>query len=319
MRVMKKVLLTGSTGFVGNSLRTALKLNYSLLATSRLAQMMSDGSQTIGVGDLSAETRWTTLLKDVDIVVHVAGRAHKLNDRHEDPLAAFRKVNVDATLNLARQAADCGVKRFIFISSIGVHGSVTNNSYLSERSPLTPHADYAVSKLEAEKGLQDISSGSAMEVVVLRPPLIYAGNAPGNFGLLLKLIASGAPLPFLNVDNKRSMVALENFVDLVQICLEHDAAANRTFLVSDGVDVSTTQIIQYIARGMGRDARLFYLPDMFVRMGAALLGRKTTYEQLYGSLAIDSRMVRDILSWCPPTSPEEALFKAGEDYVSRGR
>ncbi|MBC3362650.1 NAD-dependent epimerase/dehydratase family protein [Pseudomonas sp. SWRI154] len=316
---MKKVLLTGSTGFVGSRLQTALRLNYSVLATSRLSQMMSDGCQTLGVGDLSAGTRWSTLLQDVDIVVHVAGRAHKLNDRHEDPLAAFRRVNVEATLNLARQAADQGVKRFIFISSIGVHGSNTNGSRFDELSPLNPHADYAISKLEAEKGLRDISSESGMELVVLRPPLIYAGHAPGNFGLLLRLIASGVPLPFLRVENKRSIISLENFIDLVQLCLEHDAAANRTFLVSDGEDVSTPQIIQYVARGMGRSARLFYLPDTFVRMVAELSGRKTTYDQLYGSLAIDSRKVRDILSWCPPMSPEEALFKAGKDYVSRGR
>jgi nucleoside-diphosphate-sugar epimerase len=278
-----------------------------------------DGSQTIGVGDLSGQTVWANVLRDVDCVVHVAGRAHKLNDRLEDPLSEFRKVNVDASLNLAQQASDAGVKRFIFISSIGVHGASTGEGVFDEFSPLIPHSDYAISKLEAESGLKDICVKGGMELVVLRPPLIYAGHAPGNFRLLLKLVASGLPLPFSGVENSRSMIALENLVDLVALCVEHPAAANQTFLASDGVDVSTSQIIRCLAKGMGREARLFPLPDVLVSRVAKFLGRKATYDQLYGCLVIDSSKARSLLAWIPPVAPEEALFNAGKNFVSRSR
>ncbi|SCZ27834.1 Nucleoside-diphosphate-sugar epimerase [Pseudomonas sp. NFACC48-1] len=320
MRPTKRVLLTGSTGFVGSRLHAVLGSTYSVVAASRSPQIASDGSQTIGVGDLSSETGWAHVLQGVDCVVHVAGRAHKLNDKREDPLLEFRKVNVEASLNLAQQAYEAGVKRFVFISSIGVHGaSTTAGRSLDELSPLIPHADYALSKLEAEKGLKDISIKNGMELVIVRPPLIYAGHAPGNFGALLKLVSSGLPLPFWGVKNKRSMIALENLVDLVSLCVVHPAAANQTFLASDGIDVSTPQIIRYLAKGMGYEARLFPVPDGVISSVARLLGRKTTYDQLYGSLVIDSSKVRSLLGWTPPIAPEEALFKAGRDYYSRAR
>ncbi|MET3454067.1 MULTISPECIES: NAD-dependent epimerase/dehydratase family protein [Pseudomonas] len=319
MNSIERVLLTGSTGFVGSRLHAALGTTYSVVATSRSAQIVWNGSQTIGVGDLSSETVWTPALQGVDCVVHVAGRAHKLNDKLENPLAEFRKVNVGASLNLARQASEAGVKRFVFISSIGVHGASTAGKPLDELSPLIPHADYALSKLEAENGLKEISVENGMELVILRPPLIYAGHAPGNFERLLKLVASGLPLPFLGVNNQRSMIALDNLVDLIALCIEHPAAANQSFLVSDGIDVSTPQIIRCLSKGMGREARLFSIPDSLIYRGAELLGRKTTYDQLYGSLAIDSSKARDLLAWTAPITPDEALFRAGKDYISRVR
>ncbi|TWC21858.1 nucleoside-diphosphate-sugar epimerase [Pseudomonas sp. SJZ085] len=319
MNPIKRVLLTGSTGFVGSRLHTALDAAYSVVATSRSPQIVWSGSQTIGVGDLSSETTWTPALQGIDCVVHVAGRAHKLNDTVENPLSEFRKVNVDASLNLARQASAAGVKRFIFISSIGVHGASTAGHPLNEFSPLIPHTDYALSKLEAERGLKDISHESGMELVILRPPLIYAGHAPGNFRLLLKLVSSGLPLPFSGVNNQRSMVSLENLVDLIVLCIKHPDAANQTFLVSDGVDVSTPQIIRCLSKGMGRKARLFPIPDSLIYGGAKLLRRETTYDQLYGSLTIDSSKARELLAWTAPITPDEALFRAGKDYISRAR
>ena len=319
MKPTKRILLTGSTGFVGSRLHAVLGSTYSVVAVSRLPQIASDGSQTIGVGDLSGDTAWGSVLQGVDCVVHVAGRAHKLNDKCENPLLAFRKVNVEASLNLAQQACDAGVKRFIFISSIGVHGVNTTGAPLDEHSPLIPHADYALSKLEAENELKDVSIKYGMELVIIRPPLVYAGNAPGNFQALLKLVASGLPLPFRGVKNKRSIIALENLVDLVSLCVEHPAAADQTFLASDGVDVSTSQIIRYLAKGMGHEARLFPVPDGVVSRVARLIGRETTYDQLYGSLVIDSSKARGLLGWTPPVAPDEALVEAGKDYFSRAR
>lgn len=313
---MNRVLLTGSTGFVGRRLHMALSSLYSVVATSRSPQTLFDGSSAVDVGDLSAETQWSDALQGVDCIVHVAGRAHKLNDVVDEPLAVFRKVNVEGTLNLARQASEAGVKRFIFISSIGVHGAQTVEGSLDELSPMIPHADYAISKMEAERGLQEISKARGMELVIIRPPLVYAGHAPGNFQLLLKLVASGLPLPFGGVRNQRSMVALENLIDLISLCIEHPAAANQAFLVSDGIDVSTPQIIRYLAEGMGRKARLFPVPDFLMHGGAALLGRKAAYHQLCGSLTIDSGKARNLLAWVPPSVPADALFKAGQDYIS---
>ncbi|NMY11377.1 NAD-dependent epimerase/dehydratase family protein [Pseudomonas veronii] len=313
---MKRVLLTGSTGFVGGGLQTVLHRLYSVVATSRLSQGLADGSSTVGVGDLSANTQWTDVLQGIDCVVHLAGRAHKLTDTVADPLSLFRRVNVEGALNLAQQASDAGVRRFVFISSIGVHGSRTLAGSLNELSPMLPRADYAISKMEAEIGLREISEASGMELVIIRPPLVYGGHAPGNFRLLLKLVASGFPLPFGGVNNQRSMVALGNLIDLILLCMEHPLAANQTFLASDGVDVSTPQIMRYLAAGMEREIRLFSVPNFFMHAGASLVGRRNAYYQLCGSLSIDSGKARDLLGWVPPSTPAQALFKAGQDYIS---
>lgn len=316
MTPMKRVLLTGSTGFVGRSLHMALTSLYSVVATSRSPQTLFDGSSSVDVGELSAKNQWASVLQSVDCIVHVAGRAHKLNDSVGDPLSVFRKVNVEGTLNLARQASEAGIKRFVFISSVGVHGLQTLGKPLDEFSLLIPHIDYAISKMEAERGLQDISKASGMESVIIRPPLVYAGHAPGNFQLLLRLVASGLPLPFGRIKNERSMIALENLIDLISLCIDHPAAANQTFLVSDGIDLSTPEIIRYLAEGMGRNARLFPAPDLLMRGGAALLGKETAYSQLCGSLTIDSAKARRLLAWVPPAVPADALLKAGQDYIS---
>lgn len=313
---MRRILLTGSTGFVGRALYGALHPMYSVVATSRLAQPLASEALTVGMGDLSASTPWASALQGVDCVIHLAGRAHVLVDSAKDQLSIFRRVNVEATLNLAQQASEAGVRRFVFISSIGVHGNKTCGGAFNELSPMLPHADYAVSKMEAEIGLRLIAAASGMELVILRPPLVYSGKAPGNFGLLLKLVASGFPLPFGAVSNQRSMVALDNLVDLISLCVKHPSAANQDFLVSDGVDVSTPQIIQYLAAGMGQKPRLFSMPDSIMYTGAFLVGRRQAYNQLCGSLRIDSAKVRSMLGWVPPLTASQALFTAGQDYMS---
>ena len=179
-----------------------------------------------------------------------------------------------------------------------------------------PHADYALSKLEAEQGLRELVQGSDMQLVIIRPPLVYAGDAPGNFQRLLKLVASGVPLPFALVDNRRSMIALENLVSFIGLCVEHPAAANELFLISDGTDVSTPQIISNLAKGMGRNSYLWPLPDSLMRWGASLLGKQAMYSQLCGSLAIDSRKAQNLLGWRPVVSAADALQQAGREYLS---
>ena len=308
--------MTGSTGFVGSALYAALRPLYSVVATSRYAQALGESELTVGVGDLSASTQWAGALENVDCLIHLAGRAHILGDTAKDQLSIFRRVNVDATLNLARQASEAGVRRFIFVSSVGVHGNKTQASAFDELSPFLPHADYAVSKMEAEIGLRLIADTSGMELVILRPPLVYSGHAPGNFGLLLKLVSSGLPLPFGGVKNQRSMIALDNLVDLILLCVKHPSAANQDFLVSDGVDVSTPQIIQYLAAGMERKIMLFSLPESIMYASAFLVRRLQAYHQLSGSLRIDSIKARSLLGWTPLLSPSQALLQAGRDYMS---
>lgn len=314
---MGKVLVTGATGFIGSAICSVLaeKKGYEVVALVR----SSKGNPSIQcdakiVGELGSSFRWPETLT-VDCVIHCAGRAHMLADAASDPLAEFRKVNLDGTLALAQEAAAAGVKRFIFISSIGVNGSETRAASFSETSEPAPTANYALSKLEAEAALLELQKTAAMEVVIIRPPLVYAAEAPGNFERLLKIVHSGVPLPFSGVQNARSMVALENLVDFIIQCIDHPAAANQIFLVSDGQDLSTEQIIRNLGVGMGRSkVRLLPYSDKLMRLGARLIGRLGLYSQLYGSLQIDSSKSRHLLGWRPVTCPQDALIRAGRDY-----
>ena len=313
---MKELFVSGASGFVGRYLCEQLICkSYFLHALVRKPCTHADGVQ-YHIGNLDDLSNTLVALRNVGCVIHLAGRAHVLNDSSQDPLAEFRAVNVEGTLTLARQAMAAGVKRFIFISSIGVNGSHTTGKPFDEHSVAAPHADYALSKLEAEQGLRELVQGSDMQLVIIRPPLVYAGGAPGNFQRLLKLVASGIPLPFALVDNCRSMIALENLVSFIGLCVEHPAAANELFLISDGTDVSTPEIIYNLAKGMERNAYLWPLPDGLMRWGASLLGKQAMYSQLCGSLAIDSRKAQDLLGWRPVVSPADALQHAGREYVS---
>lgn len=319
MMSVNKVLLTGATGFVGSQLLAHLleRGRHSVVVASRTDHTGVDQAcQVFNLGEFNADTLWREALVGVDCVVHLAGRAHVLA-RESNSLALFRESNTQATLNLARQAAAQGVRRFVFISSIGVNGALTTGHPFSETSDLAPHADYAVSKLEAETGLMQFSKNTEMEIVIIRPPLVYAAHAPGNFHRLLKLVHSGIPLPFGRVNNSRSMIALENLADLIAVCVEHPAAANQVFLASDGVDFSTGQIIELLALGMGKRGALVHLPVWFLRVSARLLRKQGVYTQLCGSLQIDSSKSRQLLGWVPPVSAEAAMIKAGKDFSNK--
>jgi nucleoside-diphosphate-sugar epimerase len=310
-----KILVTGGTGYIGKALLTKLitGTNYDVSGTSRTIPSTSSPAPLITVGDCCATTDWTTALQGVDVVIHVAAHLNKPR-KGVSQLAQLWETNVEGTLNLARQALENGVRRFIFISSVGVNGSHTTGVAFNELSIPAPEDDYARSKLEAERGLTTLVAGTALELVIIRPPLVYAANAPRNFPRLLKWVASGVPLPFALINNRRSMIALENLLDFITLCIEHPAAANELFLISDGVDLSTAQIVCQLATSMGDRARLIPIPDWLMRWGARLLGRQHMYSTLCASLVIDSSKARQLLNWTAPLTPGEALLKSGREY-----
>lgn len=312
---LKKIIVTGASGFVGKGLMACFtSAGFDVHGVVRQGPIAS--SKYFNLGECGLKTDWLPLLKGREVIVHTAARVHIMNDSSPDPLSDFRKVNVDGTLNLARQAVVAGVRRLIFISSIGVNGSNTTEKLFDELSIPAPPTDYALSKLEAEEGLRELVQGSDMELVIIRPPLVYAGHAPGNFQRLMKLVALGLPLPFGSIKNQRSMIALENLVDFIALCVEHPEAANELFLISDGVNVSTPEMIYHLAEGMERKARMMPIPDQFMRWGTSLLGKQALYSQLCGSLTIDSSKAHDLLGWKPVVTPADALQQAGRDYLA---
>ena len=258
------------------------------------------------VPDLHAQTDWATALTGCDAIVHLAARVHVMHDTADDPLALYRATNTDATLNLARQAAQAGVKRFVFVSSIKVNGEGRDAAYCETDVP-APEDAYAISKWEAEKGLQQIAQETGLELVILRPPLVYGPEVKANFLRLMQTVRKGWPLPLGAIDNRRSLLYLGNFVDAIRVCLEHPAAAGQTFLLDDGRPVSTPDLVRAIARAMGRPARLLPVPVGVLAFAGALLGKRTAVARLTGSLHVDSSAIRARLGWTPPYSMEAGL------------
>jgi len=310
------VLVTGSSGFIGRRLVSRLGTeDFRLTCLSRSPVAKEAPGRAINAS-LEELITVPEHFEGIDCVIHLAGRAHVLKDAEADPLTAFRKTNRDLSVELMRCAINAGVKRFVFISSIGVNGASTSGQPFSELSAPAPHAAYALSKLEAELELSKLAASSTIELVIIRPPMVYGADAPGNFQRLLKLVSSGIPLPFASVYNTRSMVALDNLVDFIALCVKHPAAANELFLVSDGTDVSTADIVRHLGEGMGRKVRLLPVPPSLMRIGAALLGRQAMYTQLCGSLAIDSRKARELLGWRPGLTAEAALVRSGQEFAA---
>jgi nucleoside-diphosphate-sugar epimerase len=267
----------------------------------------------VAVGDIDQHTDWSAALKNQQVVVHTAARAHIMDDQAEEPLAAFREVNVAGTLNLARQAAGAGIRRFVFISSIKVNGEQTapGSCFMAEDSP-APEDPYGISKLEAEQGLQQIALETGMEVVIIRPPLVYGPGVKGNFASMIKLVEKGLPLPFGAIDNRRSLVGLDNLVDLIITCIDHPNAANQVFLVSDGEDLSTSGLLRRVAKAMGKPSRLISVPAGLLQLGATVLGKKAVGQRLLGSLQVDISATRERLDWTPPVSVDEGLRRCFE-------
>lgn len=311
-----KILVTGSTGFVGQALMQVLINREDQLFTlaRRVNRNLPDKVHQI-IHDSDSAPFSITFPEKFDVIIHLAGRAHILNEKVKDPLQEFRKVNVEGTLELAKQALANKVKRFIFISSIGVNGSSTTGKAFSEQDVPQTHADYAVSKLEAELALQKLFEGTDTELVIIRPPLVYAAHAPGNFARLLKLASTNIPLPFVGVNNKRTFVALENLVNFIECCITHPLAKNELFLIADTESLSTKQLVTYLRQGMQKKANLIYIPHFVMKLGALGIGKIKLYEQLFGSLEVDASKARTLLGWQPPLSAVSAIQKAGNEYT----
>ncbi|RQB75644.1 NAD-dependent epimerase/dehydratase family protein [Pseudomonas aeruginosa] len=313
-----RVLVTGATGFVGKALSASLALHseFDVIGATRSISSPNALGKLVPIGEISAETDWGPALKDVDIIVHLAARAHVLSDGSADPMGEFRRVNVEGTVALAKQAIAAGVKRFIFISSIGVLGARSSRIPFDEASVSAPHADYAISKLEAEQRLWQLLEGTSVELTIIRPPLVYGAHAPGNFRRLLRLVASSAPLPLGRIENQRSLIALENLVDFIFRCITHPAAANQVFVIADCATVSTTEIVRLLSLGMGRRCLTIWVPRFLARFFALLIGKSGLYTQLYESLVVDTRKAQELLGWVPPISTKDALVKAGQEFKS---
>ena len=252
----------------------------------------------------------------VDIVIHLAARVHVMKDTATNPYSAFRTVNVDGTLTLARQASDAGVRRFVFISSVKVNGESTQpGRAFTETDAPNPQDAYGHSKHEAEQGLRQIASDTGMEVVIIRPPLVYGPGVKANFAALMRAVQRGYPLPLGAVHNLRSLVALDNLVDFIVTCITHPKAANQTFLVSDGQDLSTTKLVRGMAQAAVLPARLLPVPVWALQAGASLLGKGDTVQRLCGNLQIDMSKARYLLGWAPPVSVEEGLRRAMGDRL----
>jgi nucleoside-diphosphate-sugar epimerase len=304
-----RVLVTGATGFVGRALvRRLLADGRQVRAAVRPgATALPREVETAVIGDIGPETDWRTALAGVGAIVHLAARAHVLRDSSPDVHALYRAVNTLGALRLAEAAAAAGVRRFVFLSSARVHGDHSTGAPFTESSPLAATDPYGRSKAEAERGLAALAAAGGLDPVILRPPLVYGPGARGNFARLVRLVARGVPLPLGAVRNRRSLVFVGNLVDAIVRSLDHPAAARETFMVSDGEDVSTAELVRRIAQAIGRPARLMPVPVGLLRLGGAVTGHSDDVARLLDDLAVDSSKIRTRLAWRPPYSLDEGL------------
>jgi nucleoside-diphosphate-sugar epimerase len=266
------------------------------------------------IGDLGATTSLTAALENVTAVVHLAARVHMMNDGATDPLKEFRRVNVEGTEALASAAAKQGVRRMIFVSSVKVNGELTSGTPFSEADRPDPQDPYAVSKCEAEEALRSIGVKTGLEIVIVRPPLVYGPGVRANFLRLTSLAARGIPIPLPNIGNRRSLIGVDNLADFLVRCVSHPEAADETFMVSDGEDVSTRELVVRLAQALGRSARFLPVPEFALRLAARLAGKEAALNRLLGSLVVDSGKARQELGWMPPVALDSGLAATARWY-----
>lgn len=309
------VLLTGASGFVGKAVLAAGKQRgLQIRSVYRSIGSAQGQLDTVQVSALDGTADWSRALQGVDVVIHTAARAHVMREELLDPLAEYRRVNVEGTLNLALQAAAAGVRRFVFISSIKVNGEATAQGRLfTADDPPAPEDAYGLSKAEAEAKLKQVARETGMEVTIIRPPLIYGPGVKGNFVSLINWVGRGLPLPLGAVThNRRSLVGLDNLVDLILVCVDHPKAANQIFLVSDGEDLSTTELLKRIGEAVKQPARLLWVPAGAISFMAGLVGKEVISQRLLGSLQVDIHKTCDLLNWKPSVAVDEGLRRAVE-------
>ncbi|MDA7656718.1 SDR family oxidoreductase [bacterium] len=345
-----KVLVTGPSGFVGRKVcQRLLADEINVRGAWRKTSPLADGCESDVVGDINGTTDWSNALTGIDAVVHLAARVHVMDDTAADPMAAFREVNVDGTVRLAEEAAKAGVKRFLFISSIKVNGEATlqssdrrsedgsqtsevrskrrrtENQELStenssaafcERDQPDPQDPYGQSKYEAEVALRKIEASTGMEVVVLRPPLLYGPGVKANFLKLIQLVDKGIPFPFGGIKNKRSLLSLTNFSDIISKCVTDPRAGGQTFTVCDGDDVSSGELVERLAKALGKAPRLVPVPEWLMKLAGKLTGKSAQVQRLCNSLQVDLSHARKILDWKPPLTMDEELGEVAKWYKS---
>lgn len=316
------ILITGATGFIGNAVvmrilkDPKLSVRLAIRQPLKVTSLDVENVETALVGELTGKTDWSRALDGVDVVVHAAARAHIMRDKADDPLSEFRRVNVDGTLHLAQVAAAAGVKRFIFISSIKVNGEETlpGKPYTADDQP-NPTDPYGISKHEAEQRLRKLSLETGIEIVIIRPVLVYGSGVKANFLSMMKYLYKGWPLPLGSIHNKRSLVSLDNLVDLIYTCLYKPTAANQTFLVSDGEDISITDLLKKMAHALGKEARLLSVPQYLLEKVARLFGKRDMFQRLCSSLQVDMIKTKTMLGWEPPLSISKALEKTAKCFI----
>jgi nucleoside-diphosphate-sugar epimerase len=307
---MSKVLVTGASGFVGSRLCEVVA--HDGWSVRRAVRHFS-GRQDEVVAQLSNDADWSEALKDIDVVIHLAARVHVMNDDAIDPLTEFRAVNTSATLCLAKQAVESGIKRFIFLSSIKVNGEFAQSGLAFKSDDgFIPTDPYGLSKYEAEQGLLELAEQTDMEVVIIRPPLVYGPGVKANFAALIKRVNRGVPSPFGAIHNKRSLVALDNLVSFIIHCIDHPKAANEVFIISDGEDVSTTELLQRVAKAFGKRCLLIPVPVWLMTLAAKLIGKEDMANRLFSSLQVDNSKACDLLGWKPVITMDEQLKKIAD-------
>ncbi len=305
------ILVTGANGFVGKALcRTLTLCSYNVRGSVR--HECDDLPDQVVVGDIGPDTDWNKALVGVDCVIHLAARVHVMADKISDPLAEFRRINRDGTVRLAEQAALSGVRRFIYLSTIKVNGEITLDQPFSADERPAPLDPYGISKAETEEQLLALTTKTGMEVVIIRPPLVYGPGVQANFLKMMQIVVRGIPLPFGAINNKRSLVSLDNLVDLIITCINHPAAANQVFLAGDGEDLSTTDLLRRLGMALGKPARLYPSPHWLLELGLKILGKGDMAQRLCGSLQVDISKARDLLGWHPPITVDEGLRKTVE-------
>jgi len=314
---INRIMVTGANGFVGQDFcAEALTRGFMVCGATRLSGTPLPNIKNVVVSDINGMSDWRLALEGCDIVVHLAARVHVMHESSDDPLAEFRHVNVAGTERLARSAAAAGVRRFVYVSSIKVNGEETSEGEAyTEQYNAAPQDPYGVSKWEAEQALHQVAKDTGLDVVIVRSPLVYGAGVKGNFAQMISVVAKGVPLPFACVNNKRSLIYVKNLVDALMLCATHPAAAGNTYLVSDGEDVATSDLLRKLAVAMGKKSRLFSCPVILLKLAATLVRKSDQAGRLLGSLQVDSSKIRSELGWVPPFSMDDGLKATVKDKI----